>query len=118
MISGAKSEAQAKEVGKKVAVLCKKTGHSVKFSKFKIENIIGNADAKFPIRLEQLYQDHQFAATYEPELFAGLIYRMLEPKVTLLVFVSGKVILSGARSRQELRDAFSNLFPILQLYQQ
>ena len=44
----------------------------------------------------------------------GLIYRMLEPKVTLLVFVSGKIILSGARSRQELRDAFSNLFPILQ----
>ena len=54
----------------------------------------------------------------EPELFAGLIYRMLEPKVTLLVFVSGKIVLSGAKSRQELRDAFSNLFPILQSYQQ
>merc|ERR1712224_1178933 len=40
MISGAKSEAQAKDVGKKVAVLCQKTGHTVKFSKFKIENII------------------------------------------------------------------------------
>jgi TATA-box binding protein (TBP) (component of TFIID and TFIIIB) len=32
---------------------------------------------------------------YEPELFPGLIYRMLAPKVVLLVFVSGKVVLTG-----------------------
>lgn len=32
---------------------------------------------------------------YEPELFPGLIYRMLQPKVVLLIFVSGKVVLTG-----------------------
>ena len=32
---------------------------------------------------------------YEPELFPGLIYRMLVPKVVLLIFVSGKVVLTG-----------------------
>ncbi|KAF1742335.1 hypothetical protein MXB_1351, partial [Myxobolus squamalis] len=31
---------------------------------------------------------------YEPELFPGLIYRMLKPRVVLLVFVSGKVVLT------------------------
>ena len=36
------------------------------------------------------------AAQYEPELFPGLIYRMKEPKVVLLIFVSGKVVLTGA----------------------
>ncbi len=35
-------------------------------------------------------------AQYEPELFPGLIYRMKEPKVVLLIFVSGKVVLTGA----------------------
>ena len=41
---------------------------------------------------------------YEPELFPGLIYRMKEPKVVLLIFVSGKVVLTGAscRSQREL----------------
>lgn len=34
-------------------------------------------------------------AQYEPELFPGLIYRMLQPKVVLLIFVSGKVVLTG-----------------------
>ncbi len=32
---------------------------------------------------------------YEPELFPGLIYRMKDPKVVLLIFVSGKVVLTG-----------------------
>jgi len=36
-------------------------------------------------------------AQYEPELFPGLIYRMKEPKVVLLIFVSGKVVLTGAQ---------------------
>ena len=34
-------------------------------------------------------------AQYEPELFPGLIYRMKVPKVVLLIFVSGKVVLTG-----------------------
>ena len=34
---------------------------------------------------------------YEPELFPGLIYRMVQPKVVLLIFVSGKVVLTGGK---------------------
>ncbi|KAI0285560.1 hypothetical protein BC826DRAFT_917423, partial [Russula brevipes] len=33
--------------------------------------------------------------SYEPELFPGLIYRMIKPKVILLIFVSGKIVLIG-----------------------
>lgn len=36
---------------------------------------------------------------YEPELFPGLIYKLVEPKLTLLIFVSGKIVLCGARVR-------------------
>lgn len=32
---------------------------------------------------------------YEPELFPGLIYRLKSPKVVMLIFVSGKVVLTG-----------------------
>ena len=38
--------------------------------------------------------------SYEPELFPGLIYRMKVPKVVLLIFVSGKVVLTGAKVRR------------------
>ena len=36
-----------------------------------------------------------FNSSYEPELFPGLIYRMMHPKIVLLIFVSGKVVLTG-----------------------
>jgi transcription initiation factor TFIID TATA-box-binding protein len=42
---------------------------------------------------------------YEPELFPGLIYRMVQPKIVLLIFVSGKIVLTGAKARQFF-DAF------------
>uniref|UniRef100_A0A7N2QX69 Uncharacterized protein n=1 Tax=Quercus lobata TaxID=97700 RepID=A0A7N2QX69_QUELO len=34
---------------------------------------------------------------YEPELFPGLIYRMKQPKIVLLIFVSGKIVHTGAK---------------------
>jgi hypothetical protein len=36
-----------------------------------------------------------FFFSYEPELFPGLIYRMVKPRIVLLIFVSGKVVLTG-----------------------
>lgn len=38
-------------------------------------------------------------AQYEPELFAGLIYRMQNPKVVMLIFVTGKVVITGPKVR-------------------
>lgn len=37
---------------------------------------------------------------YEPELFPGLIYRMKQPKIVLLIFVSGKIVLTGAKVKE------------------
>jgi len=38
---------------------------------------------------------HVFLYSYEPELFPGLIYRMVKPRVVLLIFVNGKVVMTG-----------------------
>ncbi len=40
---------------------------------------------------------------YEPELFPGLIYRMRSPNIVLLIFVSGKVVITGGKARPPLR---------------
>ncbi|KAK4272307.1 hypothetical protein QN277_020881 [Acacia crassicarpa] len=50
---------------------------------------------------------------YEPELFPGLIYRMKHPKIVLLVFVSGKIVLTGAKERDEIYRAFDSIYPVL-----
>ena len=56
---------------------------------------------------------HSQFSSYEPELFPGLIYRMVKPRIVLLIFVSGKVVLTGAKVRQDIHEAFDNIHPIL-----
>ncbi|KAL0460519.1 UNVERIFIED_CONTAM: TATA-box-binding protein [Sesamum latifolium] len=80
---------------------------------FKIQNIVGSCDVKFPIRLEGLAYAHGAFSSYEPELFPGLIYRMKQPKIVLLIFVSGKIVLTGAKVRDETYTAFENIYPVL-----
>lgn len=66
-----------------------------RFLDFKIQNFIATADLRFPIRLEALQQAHGQFASYEPELFPGLVYRMVRPRVVLLIFVNGKIVFTG-----------------------
>lgn len=111
--TGAKSEEDARTAARKYAKIIQKLGFQATFKEFKIQNIVGSVDVKFPIRLEGMVTTHGQFANYEPELFPGLIFRMVLPKVVLLIFVSGKVVLTGAKQRQDIYTAFENIYPIL-----
>ncbi|NWH77377.1 TBPL2 protein, partial [Piaya cayana] len=93
--TGAKSEEQSRLAARKYARVVQKLGFPAKFLDFKIQNMVGSCDVRFPIRLEGLVLTHQQFSSYEPELFPGLIYRMVKPRIVLLIFVSGKVVLTG-----------------------
>jgi len=80
---------------------------------FKIQNMTGMTDFRFPILLEGLHVHHEDFCTYEPEIFPGLIYRMMTPKIVLLIFVSGKVVLTGAKKEEDLKTAVENIHPVL-----
>ena len=51
---------------------------------------------------------------YEPEQFPGLIYRMEEPKVVILLFASGKLVCTGAKQEQDVYDAVEKLHTLLE----
>ena len=96
------------------AKIVSKLGFPAGFKEFKVQNMVGSVDVRFPIRLEGLAYAHGFFCSYEPELFPGLIYRMKAPKVVLLIFVSGKVVLTGAKAREDIYSAFEAIYPVLQ----
>jgi hypothetical protein len=56
---------------------------------------------------------HSSFASYEPELFPGLIYRLASPRVVFLIFVSGKIVITGAKTERDVTDAFTKLYPVL-----
>ncbi|KAI8322798.1 TBP-domain-containing protein [Martensiomyces pterosporus] len=113
VVTGAKSEDDSKLAARKYARIVQKLGFPAKFTDFKIQNIVGSCDVKFPIRLEGLAYSHGTFSSYEPELFPGLIYRMVKPKIVLLIFVSGKIVLTGAKVRGEIYQAFEAIYPVL-----
>ena len=115
VVLGAKEENQSKIAARKYAKiisLCD-VADKVTFKDFRVSNMVAVADCQFPIRLEGLALSHIKFSSYEPELFPGLIYRLENPKLVLLIFVSGKVVLTGAKSKHNLRAGFDKMYYIL-----
>ncbi|CAI6321053.1 unnamed protein product [Periconia digitata] len=114
VVTGAKSEDDSKLASRKYARIIQKLGFNAKFAEFKIQvSMLRLTDIRFPIRLEGLASSHHTFSSYEPELFPGLIYRMMKPKIVLLIFVSGKIVLTGAKVREEIYQAFELIYPVL-----
>ncbi|GAB1286028.1 TATA box-binding protein-like 2 [Apodemus speciosus] len=109
-------EEESRLAARKYARVVQKLGFPVRFFNFKIQNMVGSCDVKFAIRLEILALTHRQFSSYEPELFPGLIYKMVKPQVVLLIFASGKVVLTGAKERSEIYEAFEKMYPILESF--
>lgn len=93
--TGAKNEDDSRLATRKFTKIIQKLGFPVKFMNFTVQNIVATCDLKFPIKLENLNHMHGNFSSYEPELYPGLIYRMVAPTVVLLIFVNGKIVLTG-----------------------
>ena len=113
VVTGARSENKAWLAARKYARILQKLDFPAQFRDFKVQNIVGSCDLGFPVRLEGLAHKHSQFSSYEPELFPGLIYRMNTPKIVILAFVSGKIVLTGAKSREQINEGFKKIYPIL-----
>ena len=112
--TGAKSEKEARRAVMKVVKELKKGGIII-ISKpeLKIQNIVASASLGGMIDLEKAA--YTLGRTmYEPEQFPGLIYRMEEPKVVILLFASGKLVCTGAKKEQDVYDAVQKLHALLE----
>jgi transcription initiation factor TFIID TATA-box-binding protein len=112
--TGAKSEKEARRAVMKVIKELKKGGIII-ISKpeLKIQNIVASASLSGMIDLEKAAYTLE-KTMYEPEQFPGLIYRMSDPKVVILLFASGKLVCTGAKKEQDVYDAVQKLHALLE----
>ena len=107
--TGAKSEKEAHRAVKKVVRELKKGGIVIIGQpELKVVNIVASVSLGGIIDLEKAVRPLG-KTMYEPEQFPGLIYRMDEPKVVMLLFASGKLVCTGARKEQDVYDAVHKL---------
>jgi transcription initiation factor TFIID TATA-box-binding protein len=107
--TGAKSEGQAKKAVNKVIVELKDNGIVIVGKpEIQIQNIVASASLGGKVDLER--SAFSLGRTmYEPEQFPGLIYRMDDPKVVILLFASGKLVCTGAKKEEEVYRAVNKL---------
>ena len=106
---GTKNESDAFKACSEFEKIVSKSGYKTKLTDFKIQNITASCNLQFPIDLNKLYGILQ-NSIYEPELFPGLTFRLSYPKVTFLIFRSGKIVLTGAKIQKHIFTAFQYLY--------
>ena len=107
--TGARSGKESRRAIMKVVKELKKGGIII-LSKpsLKVVNIVASASLGGKVDLEKAVSTLG-KAMYEPEQFPGLIYRMDEPKVVILIFATGNLVCTGAEVEQDVYDAVHKL---------
>lgn len=109
-----KKQAKKKPAKKKV-VKKKAAKNEVKVAKkeIKIQNIVATASLERAIPLVKLAETLP-NTEYNPEQFPGLVMRIKEPKTSALIFSSGKIVCTGAKSMKKVKEAIQNIIKNLE----
>jgi len=107
--TGSKSERQARSAVLTVVDELKRNGIVISGKPdIQIQNMVASVVLGGFIDLEKTIYSLE-RPMYEPEQFPGLIYRMVDPKVVMLIFSSGKLVCTGAKKEEEVHLAVTLL---------
>lgn len=113
VVTGTKSISQLIEAVKKIirAIdrILAKYGSGIRGKpRVQVQNIVAGGDLHAYVNLEKAAY-YLEDCMYEPEQFPGLIHRMRNPRVVLLIFSSGKMVITGAKEESEVEQAVKQI---------
>ncbi|MBS3134014.1 TATA-box-binding protein [Candidatus Woesearchaeota archaeon] len=80
----------------------------VKGYDIKIQNIVASTSLEHDIPLIKLAETLP-NTEYNPEQFPGLVMRIKDPKTSALIFSSGKVVCTGAKSMKKVKESINKI---------
>jgi transcription initiation factor TFIID TATA-box-binding protein len=69
-----------------------------------IENVVASATLNQKIDLKAVLKAYP-GVEYHPQRFPGLVFRLRKPKTATLIFSTGKMVCTGAKSEREAKTA-------------
>jgi transcription initiation factor TFIID TATA-box-binding protein len=107
--TGAKSMAKVKESINCIIKNLAKIGIKIKIKpKINVQNMVASGSIGIPLNLNSLAIDLE-NTEYEPEQFPGLVYKLPNTRATFLLFSNGKIVCTGTRSEDKLKEAVNML---------
>ena len=111
--TGTKSIAQVKKVIEQVIKTVKKINVKVTTKpKITVQNIVASGTINMKLNLNYLALALE-NTEYEPEQFPGLVYKLVEPNATFLLFSNGKLVCTGTKNNQQLTDSMEELIKVV-----
>jgi transcription initiation factor TFIID TATA-box-binding protein len=108
VVTGMRKASEADKVVEKVLKNIRKAGIKVSNPEITIQNIVASGDLHTNIDLNMAAIVMEYAM-YEPEVFPGLIYRMQDPKTVFLIFSTGRIVCTGAKRKEIVKEAVRKL---------
>ena len=84
---------------------------SRKILRSRVQNMVATAELGIEPNLDRI--STLDGTEYEPEQFPGLVYRMKDPKVVVLIFGSGKIVITGLKREEDAYRALENVLNML-----
>ncbi|MCX6748133.1 MAG: TATA-box-binding protein [Candidatus Pacearchaeota archaeon] len=107
--TGTKSTLQVREVIQQVIKQLAKIGIKVKDKpKINVQNIVASGSINMTLNLNLLALELE-NTEYEPEQFPGLVYKLIEPTATFLLFTNGKLVCTGTKNKDQLEASMKQL---------
>ena len=114
VLTGAKSTGMVHEGVQQMIKILRTVGTKItEEPEIIVQNIVASGHFNhrtINLELAALWLEHSM---YEPEQFPGLIYRLAEPKTVLLLFQSGNLVCTGAKTEDQVRQAVENTYNTL-----
>ena len=112
--TGSKSEEMARKAVRMVVESLREKKIKIKNDAIvTVQNIVASINLGGAIHLEKAARTVP-RNMYEPEQFPGLIHRMVDPKVVMLVFASGKLVCTGGKTAPDVYRAVNSLHVLLE----
>jgi transcription initiation factor TFIID TATA-box-binding protein len=115
VITGMREETDAPAVVTQVIKRLKKCNIKVGAPEIVVQNIVASGDLKCNIDLNMAAVVMEYSM-YEPEVFPGLIYRMSNPKTVFLLFSTGRIVCTGAKTKDMVAVAVGKLYDAVHEY--
>lgn len=107
--TGTKSVAQVKDVIDAVIKQIAKIGVRItERPKITVQNIVASGSIDINLNLNVLAIQLE-NTEYEPEQFPGLVYKLVDPPATFLLFSNGKLVCTGTKDKKQLEESMRQL---------
>ena len=105
--TGAKTKEGVRVVMDKLSTDLRGIGIEVEeHPEFKVQNIVASADLGKELNLGAIVMGLELEGMeYEPEVFPGLVYRIKDPKSAILIFSSGKLVITGGKTLDDCKKS-------------